>query len=134
MTTPLARVRAEGPRILKFGAVGIVATLVHTGVAFAALPVLGSALAANLVGFLTAFVVSFLGQAYWTFGLRSGWRAAALRFFIVSSASFLLSNVVLVGTQASGLLSKPMALLIAIAVIPVANFIAGRMWAFRPTV
>ena len=131
MTSLFARIRAEAPRVLKFGVVGIAATAIHTAVAFATLPFVGSPFLANLAGFLTAFVFSFLGQALWTFNVTRGRRAAALRFFMVSGGNFLLSNVVLGAAKASGLVPNWVALLIAIAVIPPCNYVASRLWAFR---
>jgi putative flippase GtrA len=131
VTSPLERIRSEAPRVLKFGAVGIVATAIHTTVALVALPIAGSPFLANLAGFLTAFVFSFLGQALWTFRLTRGRRAAAVRFFAVSGGSFLFSNLVLGAAKASGLLPNWASLLIAIAVIPPCNYVASRLWAFR---
>lgn len=133
MSPSATRLWAELNRILRFGMVGIVATAIHTGVALAMLPTVGSLFLANLVGFLVAFVFSFLGQALWTFQIRVGRRAAAMRFFVVSGGSFLFSNLVLTAAKASGILPDWAALVVAIAVIPVCNFIAARLWAFRPT-
>ena len=94
----------HGLLTLRFGLVGVLATLVHTGVAMTALSLLHRPLLSNLFGFLAAFGVSFLGHALWTFKLESGrWRAAR-RFFVVSGCSFLFSTVVLAACVASGLL------------------------------
>lgn len=130
--TVFDRVRIEVVRMAKFGVVGVAATGVHAGVALLALPHVASPFAANVAGFLPAFVVSFLGQALWTFGIRTGRGAAALRFFVIAASAFLVSNVVLGALERSGLLADWLALLIAIAIIPVCNFIAARFWAFRP--
>jgi putative flippase GtrA len=122
--------RGHGPVLMKFGVVGVLATLVHVSVALAALSVLHQPLLANLCGFLAAFGVSFLGHAIWTFQLAEGrWRAAR-RFFVVSGCSFLFSTVVLAACVASGLLPPPVSLLVSIVVIPICNYVAARVWAF----
>jgi putative flippase GtrA len=55
-------------RVGKFGIVGVLATIVHTLI-FAVVMQTGepSALLANTVAFFIALIVSFLGNAWWTF-------------------------------------------------------------------
>jgi putative flippase GtrA len=126
-----ALLRAEAFRLAKFGVVGVFATAIHTSVALLVLHRGFSPFAANVTGFLTAFGFSFLGQSLWTFGMRTRRKRAAVRFFVVAVSSFLFSNVALGAAKASGLLPDWLSLLIAIGVIPISNFLLGRLWAFR---
>lgn len=120
--------------LARFGVVGVAATLVHYGVALAVAQAGGRLLLANLAGFVVAFAVSFLGHHRWTFrhggapARRIG--QAAARFLLVSGSSFVFSTVVLAGLQAQGRLAPPVALAIAVLVVPLVNFVAARGWAF----
>jgi putative flippase GtrA len=59
-------------RIIKFGVVGCLATLVHLGVLAFSVQVLSiPPMAGNVVAFCVAFIVSYLGQTLWTFADRN---------------------------------------------------------------
>ena len=121
--------------LARFGIVGVAATLVHYGVALAAARAGAPLLLANLAGFCLGFVVSFLGHHHWTFRRPGAAPARAIgqsaaRFFAVSGTSFLFSTVVLAGLVAQGRLAAPVALAIAVLMVPLANFVAARGWAF----
>lgn len=129
-----ARLAGELATLARFGVVGVVATLVHYGAALLAARAGAPLLLANLVGFLVAFSVSFLGHHHWTFrpaeGPARGLRASAARFMVVAGSSFLFSTVVLAGLVAQGRVSAPLALGVAVLVVPLVNFVAARGWAF----
>jgi len=60
-------------RISKFFSVGLLATLIHIGVYSGILSfALASAQTANFLGFVIAFVFSFIGQTFITFELKKG--------------------------------------------------------------
>ena len=82
--------RSTALRVIWFVAVGCAAALTHLGVVVVLVSRHGQLpLAANVIGWLAAFIVSFAG--HWLFTFRSQqaplWRAAR-RFFGVSAAGF----------------------------------------------
>ena len=89
-------------------------------------------LAANLVGWLIAFVVSFSGHYRLTFRhSRTPWTVAARRFFLISAIGFVINE------SAYALLlhitAIPYDLLLALILVGLAfaTFAASRLWAFR---
>jgi putative flippase GtrA len=88
-------------------------------------------LIANLLAFLTAFVVSFTGQYLWTFRSNRNWDSALPRFFSVSFAGFIFNNIVLISLLDMGFMSDAHAAMISACIIPVVTYLAGRFWAFK---
>lgn len=118
--------------LMRFGFVGGLATLTHFVVAsalFSWTPV--GIFAANLAGFLAAVAVSFFGHRNLTFRATDAGQAAAVRFFGVAVAGFLVNTGVLaVVTYAIG---RETLWSLAVAVIVSAGFVylASKLWAFR---
>lgn len=115
----------------RFGLVGGLATLIHAGVSVAALrwgqfPPLG----ANAAGFCVAFVVSFCGHAYFTFGARPTAGRAA-RFTAVALTSAMLSSGLVLAAQAWTALRPDIYLPLVALFTPVSNFILHSLWTFR---
>jgi putative flippase GtrA len=128
MRTALAEVR----RIVRFGMVGVAATLTHIVVANAVLAlVTGSAYVASAVGFAVAFAVSYLGHYHFTFAKDNGHGQSLPRFFLVALTGFLGSLLVLkvIATQAA--IPQAVSLTLSILVIPGLTYLAARIWAFR---
>lgn len=122
-----------GLSIMRFGAVGIAATATHVILALAAHGLFGATPAlANLAGFGGAFAVSYMGNRGWTFESRAPHRQTLGRFLAVSLFGLALTqSIVHVMTGHFGL---PFAVSMAgvVCVVPVANFVAARAWAFAP--
>ncbi|WMD18607.1 GtrA family protein [Achromobacter seleniivolatilans] len=125
--------RALLQQISLFIAVGCAAAATHWAVAVGCVEAFGIApLAANLVGWLVAFVVSFYGHYRLTFRLsKTPWTIAVRRFFLISAAGFIINEsayALLLHTTAI-----PYDLLLALILIGLAfvTFIASRLWAFR---
>jgi len=129
-------------QVLRFGVVGLSATLIHvavflllTGVQFSE----GSRLdpqVANLLAWMSAFVVSFLGHYHWTFaglqdpGSRSTYQTL-LRFLVVSLLGLgLNSGLVLLVVDVLG--RPPVVAAVFMATLtPAVSFVISRYWAFR---
>jgi len=116
---------------LRFGSTGIAATLLHLLIAFAAAKGMDlSPYAANAAGFASAFIVSYLGHFYWTFGHRAGHRRYLARFLVLSLSGYGLSNLIIwLVVERAGLpfvLALPW---IALAV-PAFTFLSAKYWAF----
>jgi putative flippase GtrA len=114
-----------------FIVVGCVAFAVHFSVVSALVPAGMPPLAANVVGFLCAFGVSFLGHERWSFPARTRDRARAVRrFFIVASCGFVFNETlygVLLGSTGLG---YRLALFAVLLLTAVATFVSSRYWAF----
>ena len=117
----------------RFALVGAAATLLHLTAAWVLIECWDAPpLTANALAFLAAFGVSFSGNYYWTFG-RPGSRMAAMqRFFLVSSSAFAFNSIALTALLMTDWLPASSAAVLAALVIPVATFLASRLWAFRP--
>ena len=121
------------PPPLRFIVVGCCAAAVHWGV----VRLLVEAgwlrpLAANVLGWMIAFGVSFAGHALWTFAEHGApWRQALPRFLAVSAAGFAVNQ----GAYALALQWLPWRydLLLAIVLLAVAagTYVLGKLWAFR---
>ena len=118
--------------VVRFGLVGVLATLVHTAVAYSLTFATGlDQLAINTIAFLTAFSVSGLGHVAYTFRLQTGRGAAIVRWFAVSVSGLLVGNaVILVGLH---LVHLPREVCQGGAILATAvwSFAASRLWAFR---
>ena len=129
---PIQTALAEARRIIRFGMVGVAATLTHIAVANAALAFLiVSPYASSAVGFAVAFAVSYLGHYHFTFAKDSGHGQSLPRFFLVALTGFLGSLLVLKVIAAPGAIPQAVSLTLSILVIPGLTYLAARVWAFR---
>lgn len=123
--------RLEKGRILKFGGVGIVATLAHYSVATAFAELGGlSMVSANLLGWLVGLVVSWYGHRHITFSKAEFGRASPLAFTAISVFAIGVSSCV---AYVMHLLAAPayIGLLFAIGIIPAITFLGHRFVVFR---
>lgn len=119
-------------RLVRFVAVGCAAAAVHFGTVVLLVETHSARpLAANVVGWLLAFVVSFAGQHRLTFGDRSApLLRAARRFFLISAAGFATNEL------AYGLLLRvsairyDVALAIVLVTVAVMTYVLSSRWAF----
>ena len=123
--------RAEIATLVRFGLVGALATGTHLViVALLALLTTVEPLAANTAGFLVAFTVSGFGHARYTFRLNHARKTALAKWFIVSLAGLVASNMVLAWLLSSLTTPDIWLRLAAIAVVPATSYLAARLWAF----
>lgn len=125
------RNRAELFQALRFGLVGGLSTLVHMAVAQGLLASELVALGwANVIGFVTAFFVSFLGHYHFSFQRNTPFLRSMLRYGVIAVMGFAVNNFVLIGLVALNILPEAVALAIAIIIVPLGTFIASRFWGF----
>ncbi len=118
----------ELARLIRFGLVGVAATLTHMAVAEAAHMLGGlSVVWASATGFAPAFGVSYLGHARVTFRGRARHAHALPRFFLVAFGAFLASLGLLVAAER---VPDALRLLVSIGLIPVFSYALARLWAF----
>jgi len=120
-------------QIAIFITVGSAAALTHLTVVALVVEFLGlNPLAANVIGFCVAFLVSFGGHARFTFPLSPArYAAARMRFFAVACTGFVLNQT----AYAEALhLFGPRYYLPALAAVligvAVATFLLSKLWAF----
>lgn len=123
-------------QIVRFGLVGGLATLVHVGTFLTLADGIGfHPQAANLLAWLAAFVISFLGHFLWTFrenlvGTQRRPADALVRFLVVSLLGLgLNSGIVMVMVGIVGT-SNAMAALLMATLVPALLFTINRYWAF----
>lgn len=123
-------------QVLKFGSVGLAATLTHVGLFVLAVETLGLApLAANVAAFSVAVLVSFAGHFHWTFRPppdedRREWTGALARFIAVALFGLTLNSLLVYVTVNMLHLPYLVAAALMASVVPVFLFLLSRFWAF----
>ena len=131
---PASRIRTEVAMASRFAFVGIAATLTHSVVALLALQSgLLQAYGSNILGFVIAFAVSFVGHHFWSFrtqamGGTTGRRMT--RFLVIAVLGFLANNVALTAWLKLTSWPDSIGLLFSIAIVPGLSFLGSRFWAF----
>jgi putative flippase GtrA len=120
-------------RLARFVAVGCTAAAVHFGVVVLLVESLGlGPLAANVAGWLVAFVVSFSGQWLLTFrGRGAPWQQALRRFFVVSLAGFLANEALYALLLRISTVRYDLLLAMVLVVVAVMTYLLSSRWAFR---
>lgn len=117
----------------RFGIVGVLATTVHILLVWGMLHgELVGPQSANLLAFLGAFVVSFIGNYRFTFGSPGHWPLALRKFFATSLTAYGLNALTLASLLNVGRWTPMTCALAAAACVPVFSFAVSRCWAFRP--
>ncbi len=118
-------------QFLKFALVGGVATATHVLAALLFFFAAGiDAFTANLMGFVSAWLLSYGGNRYWTFSASGPHRVTAPKFLLVSLVGLLFNMAIIY--VASDVLALPfwLSLAIVVAVVPILQFAASRYWVF----
>ena len=115
-------------QLTRFGIVGVVATMVHLGIAGVVLAFYPgtSPFLANLVAFIVAFQVSFWGHSRFTFR-EQGRR---VRFLLVTLMGFGINNGALLIFTNLELMDDFTAICLSVTAVPVFVFLASRLWVF----
>lgn len=114
-----------------FAVVGVTATATHTCAALVAHHYAGLApLTANLVGYASAVMISYLGNARLTFGRPAADKAQFVRFIVISLLALGLNQLsVYYCTQVIGW-PFAWALAIVAVIVPLFTFVMSKLWAF----
>jgi putative flippase GtrA len=118
-------------RLARFSVVGVVATVLHIGVAMTAVAAAGAnPTVAAMIGFTAAFAVSYFGHFRFTFAASGRHRDYLLKFAVSSLASLVLSTgMVWVATAILRIDYKPALFALAV-IVPVCNYLVNRFWVF----
>jgi putative flippase GtrA len=120
-------------RLASFVAVGCTAAAVHFGVVVLLVSLGGlPPLAANVLGWIVAFVVSFLGQWQLTFRAQGApWLRALRRFFVLSLTGFAINESAYAVLLHFSRLPYDVLLAIVLVGVAVMTYLLGSRWAFR---
>ncbi len=118
-------------QLARFGVVGIAAMAVHWVVVAVIVPMGIQPLLANIIGFATAFNVSYFGHRNWTFTSSTGHATTLTRFLGVAIASFALNELMYSVLLRHTALDYRVALLLVLVAVAALTFVLSRYWAFR---
>jgi putative flippase GtrA len=115
---------------IRFLAVGLTSTAVHVLVGLCVAEFAGWApWAANIVAFLVAMVVSYVGNSLVTFKVSARRADAFARFAMLSACAFVLNQgIVTIATEMLGW-SYIAALGLVVLTVPAATFLLAKYWA-----
>jgi putative flippase GtrA len=114
-----------------FTAVGTAAAGLNLLVVAEAVPFGVSPLVANVVGFLLAFVLSFIGHGRWSFPAAGRPVGIALRrFALLSVAGFALNEIGYAGALAWTEVDYRLALFAVIASVGIVKLLVSKHWVF----
>jgi putative flippase GtrA len=126
-----SRLAQEFWRLMRFSAVGALATAIHIGLAMASVAYLGlSPTVANIVGFCGSFLFSYVGHFRFTFMVPGRYRDYIAKFAVSSAVSFGISTgTVWLATSVFGIDYRPAMLALAV-IVPLGNYLVNRFWVF----
>lgn len=121
-------------KILKFLSVGALATIVHVFFYILSLEILNvSAQYANAIGFGVSFLVSYLGQRWWTFkdSIITNEAVAKFKFILSSLISFCLNALWVFITERVLKIEPTFSVIGIIAITPLVTFLILQLWVFK---
>ena len=123
--------RISESSMLRFGIVGISATIIYYVVALVAAKFGLVAVMANLVAYAAGVATSFVGHFHYTFKKRDNHFRYLIRFVIVTFFGYILSNIIIFIVMEVNQAPFWLATLIVALLLPPANWICNRYWAFN---
>ena len=119
-------------QLLRFGIVGALAAAVHfTAVVIQVSLFALHPLIANVIAFLVAFQVSYLGHRHWTFShTKDGSNQSVWRFFLVAVSSFFVNEGLFYCFLRFTSLPYWVSLAVVLILVAGMTFLLGKFWAF----
>ena len=120
----------------RFGIVGIIATLTHVAIYIALVETTGMHPSfSNMLAFVVAFAVSFMGHFHWTFAAQNSltrrlWGRPLLKFVLVALFGFVLNAIAVYVVTDVAHVSYLYATIFMVTVTPVSVFLLSKLWAF----
>ena len=119
-------------QFLRFGIVGLFATIVHMTIGFLLIQANWQPVMANLLAFTIAFVVSFIGHLGFSFADQEVSLSNALwKFALVALIGFAGNEVLLIVLLSVGNQTEVMSLWTSTGCIAFLTFALNKFWAFR---
>lgn len=119
-------------QLLRFGLVGILATVVHMVIGFLLIQAGWHPLLANTCAFVIAFFVSFVGHLGYSFAdQETSFSRSFSRFVVVGLIGFFVNQLILAVLIALAVTSDTVSLLISTGCAAMVTFGLSKFWAFR---
>jgi putative flippase GtrA len=119
-------------QLFRFGVIGCTAALVNfIGVVLLVEYLHWQPLVANILAFLIAFNVSYLGHRFWTFSHKQHASNSVFKFFLVAFIGFALNESLFALLLYATPLHYTAALIITIFLVAIITFIFSKLWAFK---
>lgn len=119
-------------QLLRFGLVGILATIVHMIIGFLLIQAGWHPLLANTCAFVIAFFVSFVGHLGYSFSdQEASFRRSLSRFVAVGLIGFLVNQLILAVLIALAVTSDTASMLVSTGCAAFVTFGLSKVWAFR---
>ena len=117
-------------QFVSFGAIGIIATATHVVIAWFSYSSGGVHPGlANLLGAVTAFIISFYGNRSLTFKSNRAVSESVWRYMIISLVSYLFATAIMLTIERYRLPPYLFIFFVIIAVPPI-TFVLAKSWAF----
>jgi putative flippase GtrA len=119
-------------QFLRFGIIGLLAALTHYALAMLFIHQQMNIAVANLLGFLTAFWVSYFGHRIFTFNVvQISHRQTLPKFIIVAVTGFVFNETMLIALHHFTPYPISILLIITIIVTALFTFFLNRIFAFK---
>ncbi|MCY9513106.1 GtrA family protein [Paenibacillus apiarius] len=118
-------------KIVKYGVVGALGTLLHFSVLILLVEWFGcNPIISSVIGFIIVLIISFFMNQRWTFGAGGMGRMAFIKYVAVSGIGLILNTAIVFVTV--DLLQWPYVIgqLCVVAVVPPLNFVLNYYWTF----
>jgi putative flippase GtrA len=117
---------------LAFLTVGSSAALMHEAIVIGLVEYLEwTPLFANIIGFVVAFNVSYIGHKHYTFNSNAAHRSTLPKFALVASSSFLLNQGLFFVFLTWTTLPYSVALFIVLGSVALLTYVLSHFWAFK---
>lgn len=119
--------------IIRFGSVGLAVTLIHAVIYLALVSNnIFNIVDANIIGFIVAFVFSWIGHHYWTFKESNVSATKSFIKFVLVALLGLASNILLTILFVDTLsFPKQSGVLPIVFITPTLIYLISKYWAFR---
>lgn len=87
-------------------------------------------LIANLIAYLLASGVSYLGHYHWTFTSSSQHKSSVIKFYILLAINFCLNESIYAALLHGMHLDYRLALFITLLIIPIFTFVMSKFWVY----
>lgn len=119
-------------QVVRFALVGSSALLIHWFTVVSLVPVGMFPLLANVVGFMMAFLMSYVGHSYWTFlSPATVHRQCLPRFFLVALCGFILNETLYFLLLTYSDLGYQKSLIVVLGLVSFFTFTLSKKWAFK---
>lgn len=120
-------------QLTRFGIVGVSAALVHFSIVILLVESDSmEPLIANVIGFCTAFQISYWGHRMWTFsGTTQKHTVTFSRLLLVSILAFIVNEGMFYVFMQQFAFPYPLALILVLSILPLIIFTINKLWVFE---